>query len=138
MILIVSHSYLSNYRPVNLVIRDGTFYCLTAVTSFPYFTGHPGSDVTHAEPNSFWQNSKSLTSNSLQGGKSMVQRTKIRSVIRVILSGLFPLLVTACGSSVAVQSERDKTAQQTSDVTMLIGAQQLPPPPPPAPPHPPP
>src|SRR5215468_12240390 len=64
----------------------------------------------------------------------MVERTKIRSVIRVILFGLFSLLVTACGSSVAVQSERDKTAQQTSDVTMLIGAQRLSPPPPAAPP----
>jgi len=59
----------------------------------------------------------------------MVQRTKIRGVIRVIFFGLIPLLVTAC----AVQSERDKTAQQASDVTMLIGAQKLSPPPPAAP-----
>src|SRR5262249_46011970 len=59
----------------------------------------------------------------------MVQRTKIRSVIRVISFGLTPLLVPAC----AVQSERDKTAQQASDVTMLIGAQKLSPPPPAAP-----
>src|SRR5262245_41907829 len=60
----------------------------------------------------------------------MVQRTKIRSVIRVVFTSLIPLLVTACSSSVAVQSERDKMAQQTSDVTTLIGAQKLPAPPP--------
>ena len=67
----------------------------------------------------------------------MVQRTKIRSVVRVVFSVLIPWSVIACGPSMVGQVEREKAAQQGSaggsDVTMLIGAQKLAPAPPPAP-----
>jgi hypothetical protein len=60
----------------------------------------------------------------------MVQRTKIRSVIRVVFSGLIPLLVTACGSSVVTQSEQQKQPAGEASITPLLGAQKVAPPPP--------
>jgi len=60
----------------------------------------------------------------------MVQRTKIRSVIRVVLSAFIPLLVTACGPSVVTQSEQQKQPARETSITPLLGAQKVAPPPP--------
>lgn len=60
----------------------------------------------------------------------MVQRTKIRSVIRVVFSGLIPLLLTACGPSVVTQSEQQKQSAGEASITPLLGAQKVAPPPP--------
>lgn len=60
----------------------------------------------------------------------MVQRTKIRSVIRVVFSGLIPLLLTACGPSLVTQSEQQKQPAGETSITPLLGAQKVAPPPP--------
>lgn len=65
-----------------------------------------------------------------------------RSLIFVVFLILIPLMIAACGPSVATQSEQDKAKQQLAatelqkkssaeaGVTVLVGAQKAPPPPP--------
>lgn len=62
----------------------------------------------------------------------MVQRTNIQNVIRVVLSGLIPLLVIACGPSAVTQTEQQKKSGGEVSITPLIGAQKVAPPPKPA------
>lgn len=66
----------------------------------------------------------------------MVQRTKIRTVTRVALSGLIPLFVVACSPSVVTQSEQQKQSGGEVNITPLLGAQKVAPPPPPSKPPP--
>src|SRR5262245_7439750 len=60
----------------------------------------------------------------------MVQRTKIRSLIRVILFGFIPLLVTACASSVGMQSEQQQQPAVETSIPPPLGAQKIAPAPP--------
>jgi len=62
----------------------------------------------------------------------MAQKTNIQNVIRVVLSGLIPLLVYACGPSVVTQTEQQKKSGGEVSITPLIGAQKVAPPPKPA------
>ena len=60
----------------------------------------------------------------------MVQRMKFRSVTHAVFSGLIPLLVTACGSSVVTQSQQQKQPAPEVSITPLLGAQKVAPAPP--------
>jgi len=62
----------------------------------------------------------------------MVQRTKFRSVIRVVLLSFIPLLVYGCGPSAVTQSEQQTRSVAQAGITALIGAQKVAPPPKPA------
>ena len=62
----------------------------------------------------------------------MAQKTKFRSVIRVVILGFIPLLAYGCGPAAVSQSEQQTRSVGQAGITALIGAQKLAPPPPPS------
>jgi hypothetical protein len=128
----MSDSYLTDERPVNLVINGWGFYRLTAMNGLPYFTGNYSPIRSTESP-------AHLGQGELRRDELMAHKTNLRRRIFNVTAGLTPLLVVACGPSIATQSEQDKPKQLSAEaekkpsgdagVALLLGAQKVAPPP---------